>query len=109
MERNGRKTYRDRHDFILSCPVKYHAQAWYSYSSFCRTLPPMLAFYPLRSISSPAAMEQANQSVGSYGASNQNALFNDPITSSINQSAPYLEQFFHASGVNGRRGKGLFW
>jgi len=116
-KRYGRKTCRDRHDFFLSSPQRN--------ITFRPVTGPLLAIlsgppspflpprcYPLseqlarrqlrgKPISTLAATGQPIRTPGSYGAANQNAPFNDLITPSTNQSAPF-PRLGHASGASGR-------
>jgi len=126
VKRYGRKTRRDRHEFLLPSlpsqrnttfgPVTGPLPAILSdplppflSSPRCYHSTAQLARRQLRGkpISALATTGQPIRMPGSYEAANQNAPFYDLITPSTNQSAPF-PRLGHASGASGRMEKVYF-
>jgi len=115
VKRYGRKTCRDRHDFLLPSQrnttlglvvgllLAILSDPRHFYHPRVATPSAQLALRQLqdKSIRALAAMGQPIRTPGSYGAANQNAPFNDLITLSTNQSAPF-PRLGHASDASGR-------
>jgi len=101
------KTCRDRHDFFLPLPSEIPHSGTCHRSLTRHFVGPTPAIFtipmllPLRSISPPTATGQPIRTPGSYGAANENALFNNLITPSTNQSSIFTSGP-RLSGASGR-------